>query len=72
MPFPIGRTITDVRWMKQCEVQAQGWWYVAPTVPVLVLDDGSTIWPAHDDQGDAGGVLFTRVGASQFIVTPTK
>ena len=70
--YPIGRKIVDVRWMRQDEVQTQGWWYTAPTVPVFVLDDGSLVWPSGDDAGEIGGTFFCRIGARQFIITPRK
>ena len=53
----VGRTIVDVRYLSTKEKNAQGWFKSAP---VLVLDDGSMLYPSRDDEGNDGGALFIQ------------
>ena len=56
-----GRTITDLRYMT--EEEARQWaWYERPLV--LVLDDGTELFPSRDDEGNGGGALFGHRGSS--------
>lgn len=59
MPYPVNRTIVAVRWMTSEEADEEGW-YDYEDVPVIVLDDGSTIYPSRDWEGNDGGALFGR------------
>lgn len=56
----IGRRITDQRPMTEEEATLEGWRFSgvhgAPTV--LVLDDGTLIYPSQDHEGNGPGVLF--------------
>ena len=49
-----GRTIADVRWLTDAEAKRRGW---RATCPVLILDDGTTLIPSVDDEGNQAGVL---------------
>jgi hypothetical protein len=51
----VGRTIKSVRWISESEASAMGW-YSRPIV--ILLDDGSQIFPSQDDEGNNGGALF--------------
>ena len=50
----VGKKITNVRWMTDKETEAYGW---GSRPIVLVLDDGSVIFPQQDDEGNDGGAL---------------
>ncbi len=49
-----GRTITDVRWLTDAEAKRRGW---RATCPVLTLDDGTTLIPSSDDEGNQAGTI---------------
>lgn len=51
----IGRKIVRARYMTHHEASEQGWNY-RPLV--LILDDGTIIWPSRDDEGNEAGALF--------------
>lgn len=60
MAFPVGRTIKEARAMNIEEARAEGWeghHHLAGCV-VLVLDDGSKIYPSQDSEGNGPGVVF--------------
>jgi len=50
-----GRTIKDVRYMTPSELSDLGW-YSRPIV--LVLDNGTLLYPSQDDEGNGAGSLF--------------
>lgn len=55
-----GRTIMAVRPMTDDELAREGW-ERAPDhqrPPVLVLDDGQTIFPSRDPEGNGPGAFF--------------
>lgn len=56
----IGRRIVDMRPMTDDEAALEGWRFSgvhgAPTV--LVLDDGTKVYPARDHEGNGPGALF--------------
>ena len=54
--FLKGRTITEVRYQTEDEVEASGWCSAAL---VLELDDGQALWASRDDEGNDAGALFT-------------
>ncbi len=51
-----GRTIKAVRYLNADEMKSMGWFRSAV---VLELDDGNSIWPSADDEGNDAGALFT-------------
>jgi hypothetical protein len=53
----LGRTITEVRYMSQEEMEGMGW---SHRPVIMVLDDGNAIYPSADDEGNDGGSLFTN------------
>ena len=53
----VGRRIVAVRAMTKDELEAEGW-LPDEAVPVLVLDDGSVLFPSRDEEGNGPGALF--------------
>ena len=51
----IGLKITEMRAMTEEEWQEEGWDY--GTI-VLVLEDGTKIYPSQDEEGNGPGALF--------------
>ena len=52
----VGRTVTGVRYATEKECAEMGW-YSRPVI--LILDDGSYIFPMADDEGNDGGAMAT-------------
>ena len=52
----VGRRIVEVGYMTREEADGLGW---SRRPVVLTLDDGTTIYPSSDDEGNDGGSLFT-------------
>jgi hypothetical protein len=53
----LGKKIIGVRYMTKEEADQLGW----DNRPiVLLLDDGNTIYPSQDDEGNGPGALFTN------------
>ena len=52
----VGRTITAVHYLPPGERDQMMW---DRSCVVLVLDDGNTLLPSQDDEGNGPGVLFT-------------
>jgi len=52
----IGRTIKNVRYLTNEERKTLGWYSRSL---VVILDDGTHIWPSADDEGNDAGALFT-------------
>jgi len=50
-----GRRIVEVRPQTQAEKDEEGWLHPAT---VLVLDDGTKLYPSMDDEGNGAGTLF--------------
>ncbi len=55
-PILVGRTISNLRYLTDSECEEIGWYHSAV---VLILDDGTAIWPSADDEGNDAGALFT-------------
>ena len=53
--YLLGRTIVGVRYLTDKEAENLGWMSAAI---VLLLDDGSSILPSRDDEGNDAGTLF--------------
>ena len=53
----VGRTIKEVRYMTGIERKDLGW---RNRSLVLLLDDGTYIWPSADDEGNDAGAFFTN------------
>lgn len=54
----VGRTISEVRRMTKAELDDQAWDDPWQRSVVLVLDDGTKLFPSIDDEGNAPGTLF--------------
>jgi len=52
----IGRTIKSVRYMGAKEVMELGW---CSRAVVITLDNGVSIYPSMDGEGNGAGALFT-------------
>lgn len=58
-PYPIGRTVVATRQLSVSELAAHGWGCrPGHDVVVLVLDDGSCVYPSSDPEGNEPGALF--------------
>src|SRR5215469_2847476 len=53
----VGRKISDVRYMQAKEAEDMDW---SSRPLVLILDDGTLIWPTSDDEGNNGWNLGGR------------
>lgn len=56
----VGREIVEARKMTEAELEREGWAtnHYHPAPPVLVLDDGTNLYPATDTEGNSPGALF--------------
>lgn len=63
----LGRTITGVRYLTDKEVETLGWYRAAI---VLMLDDGSLLFPSQDDEGNNAGALFGQGKNGEEITLP--
>jgi len=67
----LGRKIVAVRYLKDAE--AEHWLF--DQRPLLIrLDDGTTLMPMSDDEGNNGGALFTltKEGSSCLPTLPIR
>ena len=65
----VGRTIRSARPMTADEMNSEGWETGNHALPtVLVLDDGSKLYPSRDEEGNGPGVLFGRDKDGQTFV----
>ena len=55
----IGRKITHIRWLTKGESEAIDW-YHSPVV--IMLDDGTSLIPQMDDEGNDGGAVLVIPG----------
>ena len=61
----IGRKIVGTRQMTPEEIKFEGW---DRGTTLLLLDDGSIIYPSQDDEGNGCGALFGRKGDKAFRI----
>lgn len=52
----VGKKIVAARYLNDDEVEGLGWFKSAI---VLLLDDGTYVYPSRDDEGNGAGALFT-------------
>lgn len=52
-----GRTIVGVRYMDEKDMANCGW---DRSAVILVLDDGTIMWPSADDEGNGPGALYIQ------------
>ncbi len=60
----LNRTIKEVRYLFPEEAEDLGWYN---RCIVLVLDNGVSVYPSMDDEGNGAGALFTTAPALQTI-----
>ena len=65
----IGRKIKEVRPMTKKELSAEGWF--AECI-VIVLDDGTRIYPSADGEGNGPGKLFGTNKRRAFRICEVK
>lgn len=63
----LGRTIVGVRYLTDKETEDLGWMSAAI---VLLLDDGSSILPSRDDEGNDAGALFGQGKEGEELTFP--
>jgi hypothetical protein len=63
----VGRKIEGVRWMSRAEAANVGW---SRRAVVLILDDGSLLYPSSDDEGNDAGALFGQDAEGKDIALP--
>lgn len=69
----IGRTIKNVRQMSDEEKEREGWGDSHHNPTVIELDDGSTLYPSRDDEGNGPGALFgTNADGQTIYVIPIE
>jgi hypothetical protein len=61
-----GRKIERVRYLTEKEREGLGW---SKRSLVLILDDGTYLWPSADDEGNNAGSFFTT--NSDLMTIPT-
>jgi hypothetical protein len=68
----IGQKIIDVRPMTEEELDHEGW--DDRNVTVIVLEDGTLLYPSKDEEGNGAGELFGRDtnGVGMHIYTSEK
>ena len=60
-PWPLGRTIVSARAITDEEMKAEAWEpRYGMSCTVLVLDDGSLLYPSQDPEGNGPGCLFGK------------
>ena len=70
----VGRTIVGARKMTRDEAEAEGWnglrdWDYPV---VLILDDGTILFPSADEEGNGPGELFGTAGGITFMLVPAR
>ena len=64
----LGKTIVAIRYLTQEEADGLGWYEKSL---VLVLNDGSYIFPSQDDEGNGAGALFGATADDGHLTFPT-
>jgi len=62
-----GRTIVEVRYQTPEESGEEFW---DRRAPVLVLDDGTLLYPSRDDEGNDAGALFGLLSTGERLGVP--
>jgi len=63
----MARTVVEVRYLKKVEMEALGW---EESVPVIIFNDGTMLFPSRDDEGNGGGALFGQGPNNEELVFP--
>ena len=61
----MARSVIDVRYLTKEEVEALGW---SESVPVILFNDGTMLFPSQDDEGNGGGALFGQAKSGEFTL----
>lgn len=56
----VGQKITGIRAMTKAELAAEGWEFGHDNPPVLVLENGTCLYPSRDQEGNGGGAMFGK------------
>lgn len=56
----IGRKIMAIRPISKKELEAEGWDDRHSATCVLLLDNGTLLYPSQDDEGNGPGTLFAQ------------
>ena len=67
----VGQTIGHIRPMTKKELDEFGW-YDNGTAVVIILSDGTKLFPSCDPEGNAAGALFGSDKEGDFIVTGAR
>ena len=62
-----GLRIARVRYLTEAETTALGW-HKRPLV--LVLDNGTLVFPSKDDEGNDGGAMFGQTAKGEELTFP--
>ena len=63
----VGRKIIEVRYLTREEVSGLGWFRSAL---VILLDDGTFVFPSQDDEGNGAGALFGQGAKGEEMTFP--
>jgi hypothetical protein len=63
-PVLKGKTIANVRYMTEKEMEGLGWYSKAL---VIIFTDGTYMFPSADDEGNNAGALFTNIKGLETI-----
>lgn len=63
----LGRKIVGTRYMTDEEVEQLGWDSAAL---VIILDNGTLIYPSQDDEGNNAGAIFGNTKGGEEITLP--
>jgi hypothetical protein len=61
----MARTVVDVRYLTKEEMEGLGW---EESVPVIIFNDGTMLFPSRDDEGNGGGALFGQARSGEFTL----
>ena len=64
----VGKKIVDCRYLDPAGVETLGF---AQSCPVLVLEDGTLLFPVRDDEGNDAGALFGQSPDGDELGFPT-
>lgn len=63
----VGKRVVETRYLKDVEMRALGW---EESVPVIIFDDGTMLFPSRDDEGNGGGALFGQGSKNEELLFP--
>ena len=70
LAFPAGLRIEELAVLDEAELRAHAW---RRSPVVLLLEDGSTLYPSSDEEGnDAGAISILSLGGDNFLLAPLR